>query len=499
MWSKIIDNIDNFLNQITMYRLVLYILIGLVCIAYILTLFNLLPYNPMAMLFSIGFILIISLISNTIFAKVFDAQTNIESVYITALILSLIVSPINSLSDLGFLFWAALLATASKYILAIGNKHLFNPAAIAVVLTSIGFNASASWWVGNLYMTIPVAIGTFLIVRKLKRQDLVYSFLFTASLLSIGFGIIKRTNILNTLNSIVFHSPLLFFTGIMLTEPLTSPSANTYQFIFGTLVGFLYVPDVHIGTLYFSPEQALILGNIFSYFVNPKQKFLLTLRDVIQTAPDMIDFIFSPNKKMLFIPGQYMEWTFSHNNPDNRGNRRYFTLASSPTESKLRIGVKFYPQSSSFKKAMISKLPSTIVATQLAGDFTLPKNPKEKCVFIAGGIGITPFRSMIKYLIDTNQKRDIILLYSNKDASEIVYRDVFDQAKSQLGIKVVYHITSESGHFNQNNLPQLVPDFQKRTFYISGPRTLVNTTEHLLQSLGVENKKIKTDFFPGFV
>jgi ferredoxin-NADP reductase len=135
----------------------------------------------------------------------------------------------------------------------------------------------------------------------------------------------------------------------------------------------------------------------------------------------------------------------------------------------------------------------------LSGDFTLPNNTREKIVFIAGGIGITPFRSMIKYCIDTNQKRDIILLYSNRNEPEIVYRDVFDQAASQLGLRVVYHLTGLSGHFNQNNLPQLVPDYKERKFYLSGTHTMVAATEQLLKILGVSTANIKTDFFPGFV
>ena len=120
---------------------------------------------------------------------------------------------------------------------------------------------------------------------------------------------------------------------------------------------------------------------------------MLRLKEKVQLAPDIYDFIFVPTRKFAFAPGQYMEWTLGHDEPDSRGNRRYFTLASSPTENTLRLGVKFYQQSSSFKSALLAMdQQSEIVAAQVAGDFVLPDDPRQKCVFIAGGIGITPFR-----------------------------------------------------------------------------------------------------------
>src|SRR5579884_4444100 len=105
-------------------------------------------------------------------------------------------------------------------------------------------------------------------------------------------------------------------------------------------------------------------------------------------ASNIADFIFQPSHRLAYEPGQYMEFTLAHRKPDSRGNRRYFTLASSPTEDNLRLGVRFYPEGSSFKRTL-SRIDnrSKILAGQLAGDFTLPRDPGQKLVFIAGGIG----------------------------------------------------------------------------------------------------------------
>ena len=249
-----------------------------------------------------------------------------------------------------------------------------------------------------------------------------------------------------------------------------------------------------MGTLFniqsFSPELALIIGNIFSYIVSPKYKLFLTLKEKIKIAPNIYDFIFSSNKKINFEPGQYMEWTLPQADPDSRGNRRYLTLASSPTEADIRIGVKYYDSPSSFKQQLL-KSGGTIVASQLAGDFVLPKDKKEKLVLVAGGIGVTPYRSMIKYLKDTNELRDIILIYINRSADEIVYKDVLEY------VKTMYINTSETGHLSSEKIINDIPDYLNRTWYISGPHAMVNAIEKMLNEMKV--KKIKTDFFPGLV
>ena len=152
---------------------------------------------------------------------------------------------------------------------------------------------------------------------------------------------------------------------------------------------------------------------------------------------------------------------------------------------------------------MLFRSGDTLVASQLAGDFTLPKNKNKKIVFIAGGIGITPFRSIIKYLIDTKQKRDIVLFYSNKSAADIVYKEIFDEASMRTGIKTKYIITDSkeaeyTGRLNEQMVKSEVPDYLNRYFYISGPLGIVTASESTLQNLGVQKSHIKTDFFPGF-
>ncbi len=493
-----------------MYRLVLYELIGILVIALIFGFLGILPYSPGSILFSTAFILFLSLITNGIFSKVFDAPTNVESAYITALILALIVPPFRSTNDLLILFWAPVLAMASKYILAINRKHIFNPVAIAVVLTALWLNDSANWWVGTPVMMPFVVIFGLSIVRKIRREDMVLTFFFVAFITETFFTLYHGANILTTFKTLLLSSSLLFFAFIMLTEPFTTPPTKDLRMFYGGLVGFLFSPHIHLGTLFSTPELALVTGNIFSYLVSPKQKLFLRIKEKISYGQDIIDFVFTTaTGRFTFLPGQYMEWTMPHEDPDSRGNRRYFTIASSPTEENIHLGIKFYPQGSSFKKALLNlDAKSQIVAGNLAGDFTLPSDPKVKLVFMAGGIGITPFRSMIKYLIDTHQMRSIVLLYANKNYSEIAYTDVLQEAK-KAGVKTVLTLTDEQtipknwpgkvGRVTPEMIKEAAPDFKECNFYLSGPHPMVRGYEEMLLRMGVSSKHIKKDFFPGYI
>lgn len=503
-----ISYIDNQLNKITMYRLVLYYLISLLGAAVLFSIAGLLAYDAFALLITIGFLLGVCWITNRLFAWTFGVPANIESVYISALILALIITPIQSLNDLWFLAWAGILAMASKYILAIKGKHLFNPVAFAVAVTYFTINQSASWWIANGTLLPLVLIGGLLVVRKVGRFDMVLSFLATTLTITWFTSLFSADGIIATLQKTILYTPLLFFAFIILTEPVTTPPTKKLRMIYGALVGILFVPQFHIGSFYLTPEVAVLIGNMYSYFVSPKGKLTLRLKEKVRIAPDIYEFVFAAPSKLNFAPGQYMEWTLGHNESDSRGNRRYFTMASSPTEQNLRLGVKFDKRPSTFKKAMLSMDRHTeIVASQIAGDFVLPEDRNQKCVFLAGGIGITPFRSMIKYMLDTHQRRPVTLIYSAKTIEDIVYKDIFDRAEKELGIKVVYNLTDTTnipkswtgkiGRIDTQTIKTVLPDYGNCLFYISGSRNMVDSYKDTLRQLGIRGDKIITDYFAG--
>ncbi len=397
---------------------------------------------------------------------------------------------------------------ASKYIFAINKKHIFNPVAFGVAICALTFNQSANWWAGRSQMFVLVLILGLLIVRKIRRFDLVFYFFFTSFCTILLLSLLRGSDFFTIFTKTLLDTPILFFAFVMVTEPLTTPPTKLLQSIYGALVGVMFAPQFHLGPIFFTPETALLAGNVFSFIVSPKEKLMIILQQKIQVGADIYDFVFEKPHPVNYKPGQYMEWTLGNNKADDRGNRRYFTLASSPTENNLRIGVKTYKGSSTYKQQLVGlNVGDSIVAGNLAGDFTLPKDLSIKLVFIAGGIGVTPFRSIIKYLVDKGEKRDVVMFFANKKVSDIVYKDIFDQAQS-LGVKTVYLLDSlegvpagstyMQGFITDKVILQEVPDYKERIFYISGPNAMVMSYKNLLKKMGIKENKIVTDYFPGF-
>lgn len=507
---NLLKPIDDFLNRITMYRLVVWYLVGLLLVAFVYSVFGVLPYNPLAIVYSATFLVAVSWLANTIFAHFFETPPSGESSYITGLILALIITPMLPQQNILFLLVVGVLAMASKYVLAFRQKHIFNPAAIAVVLTGLFAGQPATWWVaGTLSMMPFVVLGGFLVVRKIQRFDLVFSFLGTATV-SVVFGsyVSGLGDPMTSFWSMVTHSPIFFLAAVMLTEPLTAPPRRWSRVVYGALVGALFPSWVNVGGFFLTPELALSIGNVFSYFATPNANAVLTLKRVEKLANDTHEFIFETSRRFAFKPGQYAEWTVEHDPFDNRGNRRYFTIASSPSDSLVRVGVKFYPNSSSFKHALAdTPLGGKMKLGGLAGDFTLPNNPKKKIAFIAGGIGITPFRSMVAHVADMKETRDMVLLYSNKSEQEVAYRNFFDTTGKQAGLKTVYVLSNKDarpfpgaviGMITPEMIAKEIPDYRERTFYISGPKGMVDAFTHSLREMGVPRSHIKSDFFPGY-
>ena len=501
-----IKALDRLLDHLTMYRLVLYYLMALLGAAFLLGFAKLVPHDPVALAFTTGLVLAVCWITNKVFARVFEVPANSESFLITALILALILDPVVASDPKGIaaVAFASVWAISSKYILAIRGKHLFNPAALGVALSALLLDSPATWWVGGSIWLLPlVAVGGILVVRKLRRLDLVATFCGTA--LATILATTDPSQYGNALTETFSSSPLLFFAFVMLTEPLTAPTTRWPRIAFAGIVGFLFAPSIHIGSFYFTPELALLAGNLFAYAASPKGHFVLTLEGIERTAVDSYDFIFKPKRKLAFQAGQYLEWTLGLDRSDNRGNRRYFTLASAPTEQSLRLGVKFYPQPSAFKRALAAMEPgSSIHASQLAGDFTLPSNPGVKIAFLAGGIGITPFRSMLQYLIHRKEARPIVVLYGTEGQEDIAYRDVLGAARRELGIRTFHAVAKGAergqypGYIDARLIRVAIPDYLERIFFISGPQAMVKALRRELVAMGVRRSKIKVDYFPGF-
>jgi len=500
--------IDNFLNGITMYRLVLKGLGYMAIYAIIMSLLGFISYDTWSLIMSLATISITALIVNWILAKLYKANLSNDSTLITALILFFILIPTTDSIFSTIIITSAVIA--SKYVIAYKQRHIFNPVAIGAFITGFLTSGSAIWWVGSSTMLIAVIILAFLVVRKTRRFALFYSAVGASFIAVVIVSLIKDILVWEQISSHILSWPIIFFASIMVTEPLSTPPTRKFQIIYGLLVGALSATPFHFGPVYGTPELALIIGNIFTFAVGMRERIILVLKEKKLIAKDTYEFIFEPNHKLHFIAGQYLEYVLPHEKPDDRGMRRYFTIASSPTELELKLGIRMAPsqiKSSSFKEDLLSLTPgSTLTASRLAGDFTLPSGAEQKLVFIAGGIGITPFRSMIKFLLDSNMKRDITLFYANKTKEDIAYSDIWARAEREMGLKLI-HVLSEGsgdwqgerGFITEAMVKKYVNSYHDARYYISGPSAMVEAYKKLLIGMGVSRHNIVTDYFPGFV
>lgn len=265
--------IYKYFKNLTIYQFTIAFLSGLLLVAVVFCFKGILAFDPWSLVWSAVILLLVSLVTNEIFSWAFDANSRYQSAIIAALILVLIISPPKTGADVWFLFWAATLAMASKYILAIKKVHIFNPAAIAVVITALAVGQFASWWVGTRSLLPYVIVGGLLVVYKMRKWQLIWYFGITVFITTFIFTALRGTDVLIAARHVIQDSSLFFFAFVMLTEPMTTPVNKKWQIVYGIIVGILFSPQIHFGSLYLTPELALVFGNIFVYFVKPNTVF----------------------------------------------------------------------------------------------------------------------------------------------------------------------------------------------------------------------------------
>lgn len=239
----------------------------------------------------------------------------------------------------------------------------------------------------------------------------------------------------------------------------------------------------------------------------------------LEEAKGTKSFFWQPEKSINYLPGQYFYWTLPKlAYPDERGPTRDFTLSSSPTEGPLlRVTTRIRAQSG-FKRTL-DELPigSYIEGEGPNGTFIIDEAEKGPHVLIAGGIGITPFRSMIKYAVDKNLAARMFLLYSNSLPEEITFRKELENWSKDLpSLKLAMTVThpevvsskSESkwkglsGRIDEPLLKKLTENWKLKiensTYWLCGPPTMVAAMEKLLSKLKLPASHVRSDKFTGY-
>jgi glycine betaine catabolism B len=229
----------------------------------------------------------------------------------------------------------------------------------------------------------------------------------------------------------------------------------------------------------------------------------VTLDHVEDIATNIKTFWFKPERPVHYMAGQFTEMYLPHPNADERGEKHFFTLSSSPTEPLLSITTKFaVDRSSTFKQTLRELKPGTpLRLADPMGDFVLPKDKATPLLFVAGGIGITPMRSMIKYLFDSKEQRNVTLLYGVNRPDELAFTHLFEEYDLKFNPIVKEPSTDwqgEVGALTPERILEALGDSQNSLIYLSGPEPMVEAFDKAVKASGVNKHRIVTDFFPGY-
>lgn len=213
-------------------------------------------------------------------------------------------------------------------------------------------------------------------------------------------------------------------------------------------------------------------------------------------AHGVFSFGLEPEAPLHWEPGQYLHYILPHANADERGTGRWFTISSAPYEKDVVITTRFTDKGSSFKDA----LGQLEIGQQIESDdgpkgFFLLQPWASRHIFIAGGIGVTPYRSMLLQLDHDNRPIPVDLLYANKDAEFVFDQDLTSLAKKHSEFKIKKFIGDQ--RIQKEDLECYSQD-DSTMFYLSGPRPMVESYQHMLVKLGTGEKRILTDYFPGY-
>lgn len=220
----------------------------------------------------------------------------------------------------------------------------------------------------------------------------------------------------------------------------------------------------------------------------------LILIEKRQEAKDVTSFIFKPEVQFSWKAGQFLRYTLLHDNSDERGQDRYFTIASATFENNVMLTTR--EGVSSFKRALFS-LPvgGQILAEGPKGNFVV-NDPDLNYIFIAGGIGITPYRAILLDLEHNKLPINVKLLYGNQNPDFVFKTELDDLDKKYDTFSVRYFVEPE--RIGESAIKDALRDFNDPLFYISGPKPMVDAFKNMLQGMGISQEHIKLDYFPGY-
>lgn len=221
----------------------------------------------------------------------------------------------------------------------------------------------------------------------------------------------------------------------------------------------------------------------------------LSLVEKINLVDNVWAFRFQFSEPFSWVAGQFVHVKLPLENPDAEGEERWFTNSAAPYEGILQITTRI--TESTFKRTLsLLELGSTNLQflDGPEGDFVWEDSGRPN-IFIAGGIGVTPFYSMLKQRVHDRKPLQTTLVYNSRTA-ELPFKDELSQWTSDDHSLSVHYITGI--RLSVENLVQVVPELNTSLVYLSGPEPMVESLGNGLKVNGLAESQLKQDFFPSY-
>lgn len=215
----------------------------------------------------------------------------------------------------------------------------------------------------------------------------------------------------------------------------------------------------------------------------------------IAEKTNKVAFSLSGNE-FIYEAGQYIQIALPKLlYPDHKGASRVFSINTSPND-KEKIAIAFRDSGSGFKRTIMElPLGALIDIEGPFGYFTLPRNPLQPVVFMAGGIGITPCISMIRYADEIKRPGTITLLYSNRDKESAAY---LDELEAIAGQNPNFILKNKFGRLDADFIDNAIKNMNAPIWYVVGPPPMVAAMRDLLIRLSIDENKIRFEEFTGY-
>ena len=233
-----------------------------------------------------------------------------------------------------------------------------------------------------------------------------------------------------------------------------------------------------------------------------------SVKESREVAKGTLFVVFDLNgEEVEFRPGQYF-WVElpDRGHEDEKGLRRHISVATSPTDRGV-LGLCTRLRDTAFKKTLAElAVGDEVDVEQPKGDYRLPEDTNREYVFVAGGIGITVFRSMLRYIRDTGEPYRVTLVYSNRDRESTPFLDELVELERSLpGFRLVLTMTDDDGWEGETRYvaadllrDHLGGDLGHYTYLVAGPPAMVESVVEQLASAGVPEDRVLPDRFSGY-